>query len=64
LRSLSVEERIEKMHVNAKRAEIIVGGVYLLKRILERFNIPKVTVSEGDNLLGYVKKKIYGESYL
>ena len=64
LRSCSLQERVGKLHVNAKRAEIIVGGAYLLKRILERFNIPKVTVSEGDNLLGYVKKKVYGESYL
>ena len=64
LRSYTVKERVEKLHINEKRAETIVGGAYLLKRILEKFNLPKVTVSEGDNLLGYVKKKIYGESYL
>ncbi len=64
LRSFTVKERVEYLHLNEKRAETIVGGAYLLKRILEKFNIPKVTVSEGDNLLGYVKKKIYGESYL
>ena len=64
LRSYTVKERVEKLRLNAKRAEIIVGGAYLLKKILERFNISKITVSEGDNLLGYVKKKIYGESYL
>ncbi len=64
LRSLTVQERVEKLHLNSKRAEIIVGGAYLLKRILERFGLPQVTVSEGDNLLGYIKKKIYGESYL
>ena len=64
LRSLTVEERVSKLRINPKRAEIIVGGAYLLKRILERYGIQKVIVSEGDNLLGYVKKKIYGESYL
>ncbi len=64
LSSLSVKERVEKLRLNAKRAEIIVGGAYLLKSIMERYGISRVTVSEGDNLLGYVKKKIYGESYL
>ena len=63
LKSCSVSDRIEKLHINPKRAEIIVGGVYLLKKILERYGIPKIVVSEGDNLLGYVKKKVYGESY-
>lgn len=64
LRNCSLKERIEVLKVNPKRAEIIVGGAYLLKRIMERYDMPKVTVSEGDNLLGYLKKKIYGESYL
>jgi len=30
---------------------------------MEQFKIEKITVSEGDNMLGYVKKKILGESY-
>lgn len=64
LSRLTVSERIEKLHINPKRAEIIVGGAYLLKRIMQRYGIERVTVSEGDNLLGYVKKKVYGESYL
>ncbi|MBE5742110.1 MAG: hypothetical protein E7360_02180 [Clostridiales bacterium] len=63
VKNLTVSERIEKLHINEKRAEIIVGGIYLLKRIMEQFKIEKITVSEGDNMLGYVKKKILGESY-
>ena len=64
LRSLSVEERVKKLHINPKRAEIIVGGVYLLKKIMLKFGINEVTVSEGDNLIGYYKKKICGEGYV
>lgn len=63
LTGFSLNERIEKMHINPKRAEIIVGGAYMLKKIMQRFNIKSVKVSESDNLLGYLRKKIFGESY-
>ena len=62
-KNLNKRERIEKLGINPKRAEIIVGGVYLLKRITEKFNIGSVVISEGDNMLGYIKKKVFGESY-
>ena len=63
LSSKTIEQRIEKMHINPKRAEIIVGGAYMLKKIMERFNVSVVTVSESDNLLGYLRKKVFGEGY-
>lgn len=63
LTKLTVQERVEKMHINPKRAEIIVCGVYMLKKIMERFGIRSVTISESDNLLGYLRKKIFGEGY-
>jgi exopolyphosphatase/guanosine-5'-triphosphate,3'-diphosphate pyrophosphatase len=63
LKNNSVAERIEKLHVDSKRAEIIVGGTYLLKCIMEKFGIKKVIVSEGDNMLGYLKKNVLGEKY-
>ena len=63
IKNATYEERVNSLHINVKRAEIIIGGVYLLKRIMEEFEIDKITVSEGDNLLGYVKKRILGEGY-
>lgn len=63
IKNLNKSERIEKLGINPKRAEIIVGGVYLLKRITEKFNIGSVVISEGDNMLGYIKKKVFGECY-
>ncbi len=63
LTELTVSERIEKLNINSKRAEIIVCGVYMLKKIMERFEIGSVRISESDNLSGYLKKKVLGESY-
>ena len=55
--------RIEKLRIQEKRADIIGCGAYLLLRIMTEFKIDKVTVKESDNLLGYLKKRVYGESY-
>lgn len=63
LTSMTVDERVEKLRINPKRAEIIVGGVYMLKKIMERFNIGSVKISESDNLLGYLRKRAFGVSY-
>ena len=63
LKNTTITDRIEKLHINPKRAEIILGGVYLLKRIMEKFDIKRITVSEGDNMLGYLKKRVFGECY-
>ena len=57
IKSRTIEERINELKINEKRAEIIVGGVYLLKRIMSEFGIKKITVSENDNMLGYLRMK-------
>ena len=61
--SLSLLERAEKLRIDEKRAKVIVCGAYLLKCIMKEFNIQEITVSEGDNILGYLKKKVFGEGY-
>ncbi|MBQ5926300.1 MAG: hypothetical protein IIX01_00050 [Clostridia bacterium] len=49
-------EEIEKIPcVHPKRADVIGGGVTLLAVLMERLNIPKLTVSDADNLEGYAK---------
>ena len=41
--------------MHPKRADVIGGGVTLLAVLMERLNIPKLTVSDADNLEGYAK---------
>lgn len=61
IKSRTVAQRINELKINEKRAEIIVGGVYLLKRIMSEFGIEKITVSENDNMLGYLRMKRLAE---
>ena len=63
IRKASIKERVEKLHIGEKRAEIIVGGAYLLWRIMREFSMSEIIVSENDNMLGYLKKKVFRESY-
>ena len=62
IKNSSIKERVERLNITPKRAEIIVGGVYLLKRIAERIPLKRIIVSENDNMLGYVMKNVYGKS--
>ena len=62
IKNSSIKERVERLNITPKRAEIIVGGVYLLKRISERIPLKRIIVSENDNMLGYVMKNVYGKS--
>lgn len=41
----------------AGRADVIAGGALWLARIMERFSLQKLTVSDRDNLEGYALKK-------
>ena len=43
--------------VDSKRSEIIAGGVSIMLRVFEAFNFSKITISESDNLEGYIKYK-------
>lgn len=55
--------RINKLHIDEKRAEIIHCGAYMLLKIMKKFHIEEITVKESDNLQGYLKKRVYGEGY-
>ena len=46
-----------------KRAEIIVGGAAFLLMIMQYVGLSSVRVSESDNMLGYLRKKVFGEGY-
>ena len=63
IRKASMSERTEKLHIGEKRAEIIVGGAYLLWRIMREFSMSEIIASENDNMLGYLKKKDFRDNY-
>lgn len=54
LLSLTVEERRALRGMEPRRADVIAGGCLLMYSILNRFNADRITVSESDNLEGYV----------
>ncbi len=56
-----VEERKKLKGLQRERAEVIAGGALLLSVIMETQNLDYITVSEKDNLEGYLIKK--GENY-
>ena len=57
LLSMSVEERKAMRGMDVRRADVIAGGCLLLHHILKRFGAEKLTMSESDNLEGYVLLK-------
>ena len=56
LLSMSVEE-IRATTICTKSADVVGGGCLLLGKVMEKFNISKITVSESDNLEGYLMLK-------
>ena len=56
--SMSVEERKSLKGLQEGRAEIIAGGALLLYKIAKKARVDKITVSEKDNLEGYLKVKL------
>lgn len=56
LLSMSVEE-IRATTLCVTSADIVGGGALLMRRIMEKFSIDKITVSESDNLEGYAVLK-------
>ena len=54
LKTLSVGEITEKYAVDKKRAEIIPHGTLIILNITDYFKISEITVSESDNLEGYL----------
>ncbi len=49
---LSVEERVQKLHVEPGRADVILGGVLILEQVMDVLGQDKITVSETDILDG------------
>ncbi|MBO4262693.1 MAG: hypothetical protein J5903_02790 [Clostridia bacterium] len=62
-RGLTPFERSQKYHITEKRAEIIIGGTFLIKMIYEKFGIKRTEISVNDNMLGYVRKRFLGHGY-
>ena len=54
LLSMTTEERKLVKGMDVRRADVIAGGCLLLYNILARFGAAGLTVSESDNLEGYV----------
>ena len=58
LTRMSVDE-IRQTTICTKSADLIGGGAALLAAVMKNFNIRKITVSESDNLEGYVLSKLH-----
>lgn len=58
---LSKQERIRRMCLDGGRAEVIVYGLAVLLGFCRAYHIPKIIVSEADNLEGYVLLKQKGK---
>lgn len=59
---MSVAERMEKMCMDERRAEVVVYGLAILLAFMDCFSVSRITVSEADNLEGYLLQKI-GKEY-
>lgn len=57
LTSTSVEE-IRRTTICQKSADLIGGGAQLLASVMDKFGVRRITVSESDNLEGYLTEKI------
>ena len=53
LSKMSVEEIMKLPSINAKRADVITSGTFLLLKILEYFNKEYILTSEIDLLEGH-----------
>lgn len=61
LTQMPVEEIREKT-ICASSADLIGGGAYLMCAVMRKFGVKQVTVSERDNLEGYIFFKIKGDA--
>lgn len=60
---MTAKERIEKLYVNPKRAEIIAGGAQLLLSVVKYLGAKSIIISENDNAEGYYYMKKKGIRY-
>lgn len=56
--ALSVDERRSLKGLQSERADVIAQGSLILMCIMEHFNVDCLTVSENDNLEGYLIERI------
>lgn len=61
LLSLPVDRVKEVKGMEPRRADIIGGGCLLMYGIMQKLSIPDITISESDNLEGYVLLKLSQE---
>ena len=55
--AMTPDERGACPGIPQKRKDVIAGGAMLLARFMEKFSVETLTVSESDNLEGYLKLK-------
>ena len=55
--SMSVEERKKLKGLQPERAEVIACGALILLRIIDKIGVDHFTISEKDNLEGYIIRK-------
>ncbi len=55
--SMPVEE-IKRTTICRSSADLIGGGAYLLASVMDKLKIDRITVSESDNLEGYLYKRV------
>ena len=52
--ALTKEQVLAKFPVTGRTADIIGGGALLLARLMQKLKIKQITVSESDNLEGFI----------
>lgn len=55
---ISLEKRKQITGLSPKRADVIVHGLAIMSAFMSSFNISAVTVSEADNMEGYLSMKL------
>ena len=61
VKKLSLEERMSLKGMFIGREDIIVGAMHVLYYVMKMLKVDSVTVSESDNLEGYLMLKLAGE---
>lgn len=54
---LPKERRMELAGMDIRRADIIAGGALLLSEVIKALSLPKIAVSDRDNLEGYLYRR-------
>lgn len=63
LSQATLEQRLNLIGLPQSRADIILGGVVVLRAILRYMGVTVLSVSDTDNLEGYIRMRLYGEAH-